>query len=101
MKRQLQPRAAATAARIATEARVVTAARVATATTSKDEWRWIPTAIDSVESGSEDRRPSLAHLWSLWGAPTGVHQSEPRLRPMVRCNEAATAATGQTQDACL
>ena len=48
MKLQLQPRAAATAARNATEARVVTAARVATATTSKEEWRWIATPIYSV-----------------------------------------------------
>ena len=48
VKLQLQPRAAATAARIATEARVVTAARVATATTGEEERRWIATAIYSV-----------------------------------------------------
>ena len=31
--------------------------------------------------GKEDSPPSLAQLWSVWGAPTDLHQREPRLRP--------------------
>ena len=45
------------------------------------EWRRIATAVDSAQLGFEDRRPSLAQLWSVWGAPTSLHQREPRLRP--------------------
>ena len=65
MKLRLQPRAAATAARIATGARVVTAARVATATACEEERRWTATAIYSVILRFQDIRPSLAQLWSV------------------------------------
>ena len=45
------------------------------------EWRRIATAVDSAQLGFEDRRRSLAQLWSVWGAPTSLHQREPRLQP--------------------
>ena len=66
----LRPRAAATAAS------GVTAARVATEATPR-----LPSIL-WICLGLEDGRPSMAQLWILlWGAPTNIHQSEPRLRP--------------------
>ena len=66
VKLQLQPRAAATAARIATEARV----------SLRPESRLRPHKRKSGDGsplrsipGTQDRRPSLAQLWSVWGAP--------------------------------
>ena len=77
MKLQLQPRAAATAAR----ASGVTAARVVTGGGS------LLRSIPCNDLAFEDRWPSLAQLWSFWwGAPTDTASSE----------RAATAANGKT-----